>query len=123
MKLSLALALVLSPLFGACASQASTHEQRTAVVASDIERDLARVDTHLVGAQAFLKSVEAGDRRTRLERLLASATAERDDAHKEIAAYRADGQVEHVRKAADAASRAGRLARAAERGEDLFVLE
>lgn len=121
MKHSLAFALVLVPLFGACASQASTHERRTAIVASDIERDLVRVDRNLAAAEAYVKSVEAGDRRARLEKLLATATAARESARLELAAYRTDGQVEHVRKAADAASRAGRLARAAERGEDLLA--
>ncbi|MCY3001885.1 MAG: hypothetical protein NTV21_08775 [Planctomycetota bacterium] len=123
MKLALAFALVLVPLFGACASQASSHERRTTIVAADIERDLARVDTHLVGAQAFVKSVEAGDRRARLEKLLATARAERDSARAELAAYRVDRLVERVRMAADAAARAERLARAAERGEDLLAVE
>ena len=119
MKLSLAFALALVPLFGACASPSSTRESRSTLVAADIERDLARVDKNLAAAQAFVKSIEAGDHRSRLEQLLACAVAERESARSELAAYSADGQVEHVRKAADAASRAERLARAAERGEEL----
>lgn len=123
MKPSLAFALVLVPLFGACASPSSTHESRSTLVAADIERDLARVDARLAAAQAFVKSVEAGDRRARLEKLLATAMAERESARSELAAYSANRQVEHVRKAADAAARAERLARAAERGEDLLAVE
>lgn len=123
MKHSLAFALVLVPLFGACASPSSTRESRSTLVAADIERDLARVDTHLAAAQAFVKSVEAGERRNRLEKMLATAKTERDIARAELDAYRVDRLVERVRTAADAASRAGRLARAAERGEDLLAAE
>jgi hypothetical protein len=123
MKHSLAFALVLVPLFGACASKASTRETRSNLVASDIERDLVRVDANLAAAEAYVKSVEAGDRRARLDKLLAAATAERENARLELAAYSANKQVEHVHKAAEAASLAGRLARAAERGEDLLALD
>lgn len=123
MKPALAFALVLVPLFGACASPSSTRESRSTLVAADIERDLARVDTQLTAAALWITKLEPRDRRERLEKILFSGVADRDIARAELAAYRSFGQVERVRRAADAAARAQRQARAAERGEDLFLLE
>lgn len=101
---------------GACASQATTHEQRAATVATDIERDLDRIEANIAAGNALLEQKSYVQQHPAIRQALQRAQFALDATQLELAAFRKSNDPAHVRNAGTYSSVAHECAAAAARG-------